>query len=93
MHVLCFIDYAFAICVGSIHPFCVRTCPSQTAFVSLDKGFSAETGADLANYVALPAILSAMPSSASILVSAYCNDTTGVNAGGGLPIKLFAKGE
>ncbi len=63
---------------------------ATVAFVSLDKGLATETGADLGNYVVLPALLAAVPASASVLVTAYANDTASGGQGGAL--NFFAKG-
>lgn len=54
--------------------------------MSLDKGPGVEAGADLGNYLPLPAVLAAIPTAAPALVAAYANDTAGVSKGGGLRI-------
>ena len=75
-----------------VRPYDPHACLStQAAFVSMDRGPAEEAGADLANYLPLPTILDSLPSSASVLVAAYANDT--MASSGGLPIKLFSSGQ
>ena len=61
----------------------------KLALVSLDKGPGAEAGADLGNYLPLPAVLAAIPTAAPALVAAYANDTAGISKGG---LRIFGGG-